>query len=140
MRMTYKKRDFARILRQDQTSAEEKVWELLRKNQFMGLKFRRQHLIEGFVVDFYCHDLKLAIELDGGIHNRKMNKAYDEFRQTELEAEGLRFIRITNEEFETDPEILFNRIKQFLPSPQPAGRQALGEGRLRSTKCLRKTG
>lgn len=119
--MTYKKRDFARILRQDQTTVEERVWELLRNNRFLGLKFRRQHVIEGFVVDFYCHELKLAIELDGAVHNRKMNKAYDDYRQTELEAEGLSFIRITNEEFENDPEILFRKIEQFLPSPLGRG-------------------
>jgi len=62
------KKQFARQLRQDQTSAEEKVWELLRDKRLLGLKFRRQHVIEGFVVDFYCHEHRLAIEVDGGIH------------------------------------------------------------------------
>ncbi len=53
----------------------------------MNLKFRRQHVIEGFVVDFYCHDLRLAIEIDGKVHDRQ--REYDEIRQTLIEGEGL---------------------------------------------------
>jgi len=128
--MTYKKREFARQLRQDQTLVEERVWELLRNNQFMGLKFRRQHVIEGFVVDFYCHEYKLAIELDGGIHSRKMRQQYDQLRQIELEAEGVSFIRILNSEFIRNENILFDKIRKRINSaPRP-----LGEGP--STKKL----
>lgn len=116
MRMTYKKREFARQLRQDQTSAEEKVWQLLRKNQFMRLKFRRQHVIEGFVVDFYCHEHKLAIEIDGRVHNKIMHKEYDAARQIEIESEGIKFIRITNEEIERNENILFDKIREAISS------------------------
>lgn len=112
MRMRYKKRDFARQLRQEQTSAEEKVWELLRNNKFMGLKFRRQHVVEGFVVDFYCHEYKLAIEIDGGIH--KEQKDYDELRQVEIETKDVTFIRITNEEIERDETIVLKKIKEVI--------------------------
>ena len=114
MRMTYKKREFARQLRQDQTAAEEKVWQLLRNNQFEGLKFRRQHVIEGFVVDLYCHEHKLAIEIDGGIHNSKMNRDYDGLRQAELESKGIRFIRITNKELNKDENIIFDKIREAI--------------------------
>jgi len=118
MRMKYKKRDFARQLRHEQTSAEEKVWQLLRKNQFMGLKFRRQHVIEGFVVDFYCHEYKLAVEIDGGIHNKQ--KDYDEWRQSEIEAKDITFVRITNKEIERDGTIVLKKIKEVIkPLRQP---------------------
>jgi very-short-patch-repair endonuclease len=122
MRMTYKKREFARQLRQGQTSAEEKVWQLLRNNQFMGLKFRRQHVIEGFVVDFYCDEHRLAIELDGGIHNEAMRKDYDDIRQIELESKGVQFIRITNKEIDMNEDIMFDKIRiALLPSPSGRG-------------------
>jgi len=59
------KKRFARSLRKNQTPAEMKVWKLLRNRRFLGLKFRRQHVVEGFVVDFYCPECKIAIEIDG---------------------------------------------------------------------------
>jgi len=122
MRMTYKKREFARQLRQDQTSAEEKVWQLLRNNQFMGLKFRRQHVVEGFVVDFYCHEHGLVIELDGGIHDRKMRRDYDRLRQIELGAKGIAFIRIRNDEFIHNENVLFDKIREKIKlAPRPLG-------------------
>jgi very-short-patch-repair endonuclease len=107
------KRDFARQLRRDQTSYEEKVWELLRARRLFGLKFRRQHVIEGFVVDFYCSEHKLAIEIDGGIHNRR--KEYDELRQREIEAKGNIIIRIKNEDLNNNCDMLIKKIKEALP-------------------------
>lgn len=114
MRMKYIKRDFARQLRKEQTPAEKKVWELLRNRKFMGLKFRRQHVIEGFVVDFYCHEYKLAIEIDGGIHKRQ--RVYDELRQIEIEAKDVTFIRVTNEEIESDKTVVLKKIKEVIES------------------------
>jgi len=127
MQMKYIKREFARQLRQNQTPFEERVWELLRNNQFMGLKFRRQHVIEGFVVDFYCHEQRLAIEIDGSIHENRMHKDYDELRQREIEAEDIKVVRITNEEFEKDENILLVRMKEaiglaYINTPSPSGR------------------
>ncbi|KPJ66872.1 hypothetical protein AMJ44_07680 [candidate division WOR-1 bacterium DG_54_3] len=112
MRMHYKKREFARVLRKDQTSCEEKVWQLLRNRQFMGLKFRRQHVVEGFVVDFYCQEYKLAIELDGKVHDKQ--KDYDELRDEEIGSENVSLIRICNEEVEKDPKIVLQKIKEHL--------------------------
>ncbi len=98
-------------------------------------------MIEGFVVDFYCHDQKLAIELDGRIHNKKTRKEYDELRQAEIESKSIKIIRIRNEEFEKDENILFGRIesalkyKQYHITPSPFGRGGAevslvgGEGR-----------
>ena len=77
------KRNFARILRKDQTKAEKIIWELLHNRKFMDLKFRRQHVIEGFVLDFYCHELRLGLEIDGSVHLKK--KEYDALRQNIIE-------------------------------------------------------
>jgi very-short-patch-repair endonuclease len=67
------KKRFARQLRQEQTKAEKIVWEQLRNRKFKGLKFRRQHVIEGFILDFYCPDAKLGIEVDGNIHQKALD-------------------------------------------------------------------
>lgn len=108
------KRDFARSLRKEQTSAEEAVWNSLRNRRYLELKFRRQHVIEGFVVDFYCKEHNLAIEVDGSIHKRR--KDYDEIRQSLIESKGVMFVRVTNEEVKRDPRILYERIKMSIRS------------------------
>lgn len=92
--------------------AEEKVWELLRDRRLFGLKFRRQHVIEGFVVDFYCLERKLAIEIDGRIHDRKQD--YDRLRQQEIEAKSNTVIRVKNEEIFDNCSILIKRIKEVI--------------------------
>jgi len=124
--MHYKKREFARYLRKDQTPAEEKLWCLLRNRKFLGLKFRRQHVIEGFVVDFYCDECKLAIELDGKIHDHR--KDYDELRDEALESEGINLVRIRNREIEKDPETVLRKIKKYINAINPT-LLPLGEGR-----------
>ncbi|MCX6230807.1 MAG: endonuclease domain-containing protein [Bacteroidetes bacterium] len=86
----------ARILRKTMTKAEIKLWQHLQKNQFNGLKFRRQHPINRFIVDFYCHTLKLVIEIDGGVHQEAIQIERDENRTYELEQFGLKVIRFEN--------------------------------------------
>ncbi|MCU0641352.1 MAG: endonuclease domain-containing protein [Candidatus Margulisbacteria bacterium] len=131
--MTERKRDFARQLRQDQTAAEEKAWSLLRNNQIGGLKFRRQHVVEGFVVDFYCPRLKLAIELDGGVHDRKMNKDYDELRQIELESKGVAVLRFRNEQVMQDEKIIEKKILALAPWERAVKRKLMkNENRVRA--------
>jgi very-short-patch-repair endonuclease len=105
------KKTFARNLRHESTTEEKKVWNVLRNKKFHNYKFRRQHVIEGFVVDFYCEKLLLAIELDGKIYERQ--KDYDELRQQLIEEKGIKFIRVTNEEIKKDITILFNKISEF---------------------------
>ena len=106
--MQYIKKQFARNLRKESTPEEEKIWDVLRNRKFHNYKFRRQHVIEGFVVDFYCKNLRLAIEVDGKIHERQ--KEYDELRQRLIEEKGIKFIRVTNEEVNRDIEIFFSKI------------------------------
>ncbi|EKE06687.1 MAG: hypothetical protein ACD_18C00305G0005 [uncultured bacterium] len=86
-----------KILRQDQTKAESILWSHLRSRK-MGVRFRRQYSIESFIVDFYCHELKLIIELDGWIHGEEENKKKDIIRQNILEKLGFKIIRYKNEQ------------------------------------------
>jgi very-short-patch-repair endonuclease len=110
--LQYIKKVFTRSLRKEQTREEAIVWNLLRNRKFMNLKFRRQHDIEGFIVDFYCHQLRLAVEIDGKIHDKQ--KDYDELRQDLISGKGIRFVRVTNDEVSRDINILFERIRSFI--------------------------
>jgi very-short-patch-repair endonuclease len=90
-----------RQLRRDATSSEATLWRALRKRG-LGHKFRRQHPLGPFVLDFLCPALRLAVEIDGGIHRRSDQAAYDRFRQEMIEGYGLRFVRLSSEEVEGD--------------------------------------
>jgi very-short-patch-repair endonuclease len=116
--MHYTKKLFAQELRKDSTPEEKTVWGMLRNRRFKDLKFRRQHILQGFVVDFYCHELRLAIEIDGKVHQKQLE--YDALRQILIEEKGIRFLRITNEEINKDVRILLHKIEDFLPPPLPS--------------------
>jgi very-short-patch-repair endonuclease len=75
----------ARTLRKNTTDAERRLWEKLRNRKLRNLKFRRQHPIHKYVADFYCAEHKVVVELDGGIHQLKEQKIYDQERTNELE-------------------------------------------------------
>ena len=79
-----------------------------------NLKFRRQHPIKYYIADFYCHKVRLVIELDGGIHNRKDVKEHDENRQAEIERFDLQILRFKNEQVMEDVESVLNEIREFL--------------------------
>jgi len=87
----------AREHRNNSTPAEEILWNYLKTKPF-GIKFRRQHPYSIYILDFYCHSLKLVIEVDGSIHNLKEVKNNDIERQRHLEKDGLRVVRFTNDE------------------------------------------
>jgi len=89
---------FARGLRQAQTPAEAKLWRALRSGRLDGLKFRRQHPIEPYFVDFACEALRLVIEVDGGVHDDDERVLKDELRQRNLEALGWLVLRFPNVE------------------------------------------
>jgi very-short-patch-repair endonuclease len=74
----------AKLLRESMTEAEKRLWLFLNKNKIMGLRFRAQHPIERFIADFYCHAIKLVIEVDGDIHKNQENQEYDIGRTAEL--------------------------------------------------------
>ncbi len=86
----------ARELRREPTPAERHAWSLIQNRQLLGLKFRRQHVLHGFIVDFYCPALKLVLELDGDPHDGAMQAGYDAARTACLKSAGYQVIRIRN--------------------------------------------
>lgn len=103
----------AKALRNTLTHAELVLWSYL-KTSPMGLKFRRQHPTGIYIVDFYCHELKLVIEVDGKIHERIENRKDDEKRQKDLEDWGIEVVRFRNDEVELKLEEVINRIETIL--------------------------
>jgi cyclase len=104
----------AEKLRANMTEAEKILWEELRNKKFLGLKFRRQHPISRFIVDFYCHKFNLVIELDGNIHNLPEVKARDKNRENELKEFGLTILRIKNHEITNDLNSALDKIKEAI--------------------------
>lgn len=101
----------ARKLRQPLTPAEDKLWQAVRNRKLGGAKFRRQHPISWFIVDFYCHEHKLVVEVDGDIHLLPDLKERDEYRQEQLEALGLQVVRFTNEEVLGELTMVLHKIE-----------------------------
>ena len=83
-------------LRNNMPKAEILLWSRLCRRQVTGAKFRRQYGVDQFVVDFYCPEVKLAIEVDGSSHDSNEAQAYDQARQRQIEALGIRFLRFRN--------------------------------------------
>ncbi len=115
---------FARFMRKESTDAESILWQLLRNRQLNGFKFRRQHpLREHFILDFYCRESKLGIELDGAVHDLKDQKEYDDFRTKAVAELGTQIIRFRNSEIITDAENVLQKILDAVvarsPSPVP---------------------
>ena len=84
------------------TEAEEMLWKHLRNNKLNGLKFRRQHPLDIYIADFYCHQKKLIIEIDGGVHDIPEQEEYDNGRTFELEEKGFKVLRFRNEDVLND--------------------------------------
>ena len=102
----------ARELRQQQTKPESLLWQVLRAKRLCGLKFRRQHPIGPFFADFACIEQRLVIELDGGYHDYLHDQ--DMSRQANLESEGWRVLRFSNEDVLHDVEAVAISIARFL--------------------------
>jgi very-short-patch-repair endonuclease len=103
----------ARDLRNQPTDAERTLWMHLRTKP-QGYKFRRQHPAGNYIIDFYCHSLKLAIEADGSIHDKDDIMQADAERQKILEASGITFIRFTNEEIMLHMDYVIEKIDQVI--------------------------
>jgi methylmalonyl-CoA mutase cobalamin-binding domain/chain len=127
-----------RELRQNATDAENLLWQLLRNRSLHDSKFRRQHPLEGYILDFYCDEAKLAIELDGGQHLEEKQVSYDAKRTEILNNAGIRVLRFWNNDVLKNTEIVLNEIwlaleETLTPNPSPKGRGELpplplGEG------------
>jgi very-short-patch-repair endonuclease len=88
----------AREMRKNPTDSEKKLWKELQKFRTKGFIFRRQHPIDIFIADFYCHKLRLIIEADGEIHDNEESQEYDEGRSAELEKYDIKVLRFKNSE------------------------------------------
>ena len=105
----------AKHLRKNTTEAEIFLWAYL-KQGINGFKVRRQHPIGVYIADFYCHQVRLIIELDGSIHHEQSIKNDDELRQRELESWGYKVIRFTNEEVLQKVESVIEIISNLISS------------------------
>jgi CRISPR/Cas system-associated endonuclease Cas1/very-short-patch-repair endonuclease len=129
----------------NKTKAEEILWQVLRNRQVENAKFRRQHPLNNFIADFYCHEKKLVIEVDGGYHNEQDQKKQDDARTAVINEFGIQVVRFTNDDIfhsiitviqkiaaalatsprpspEGEGESEVNAIDVFAPSPQGEGR------------------
>ena len=104
----------AQSLRKNQTDAEKLLWQSLRNRGLNGYKFRRQHPIHFYFADFYCHELRLIIEVDGNIHLNPEIRNHDKNRTEELSRFGIYILRFTNEEILYSIESVKSRIKQYI--------------------------
>src|SRR5205814_10224111 len=119
---------FARAceLRHNPTPAERHAWTLLRNRGVLGLKFRRQHVLHGFIVDFYCVARRLVVELEGDAHDARDRQTYDAARAAFLEAAGYRVVRMRNrdvtpEHLELVPREALQRSLEVPPLPKGEG-------------------
>ena len=109
-----------RELRKEETLAEKKFWSFVRNRQINGMKFRRQYpisfewddQIKHFIADFYCHEFKLVIEIDGGIHEQQKN--YDILRTYIIKQIGIKVIRFSNNEVLNDIDTVLVNLKKFV--------------------------
>ena len=107
-------------LRNNLTPAEAKLWTLLKSKKLDGRKFRRQHSVGNYILDFYCPTEKLAIELDGAHHFTEDGLKYDEARTTYLNSVGIRVVRFENRLVFDDPEFVLREIKKYFLPPRPS--------------------
>ena len=105
----------AAILRARMTPAEELLWDLLKSNEWR-LNFRRQHPLYKYIADFYCHKIKLAIELDGGYHENQEVKIYDEERELDIKQFGISVLRFRNEEIINNSDAVLKKIGDTIAS------------------------
>ena len=107
-----------RELRKNMTDAEKKLWSLLRNRQFEGLKFRRQHAIGKYIVDFICFEKKIVIEVDGSQHLE--NKIYDANRTEWLQKQDFKVIRFWNNDVLNEIEVVLDKLYEKIKnSPSP---------------------
>ncbi len=122
--------EIARRLRRRQTAHEDALWTFLRNRGLGGAKFRRQHPLGRYIPDFYCHELGLGVELEGGIHSQEEQREYDAVRREVIEQMRVELLFFKNEEVDQDMEGVLDAILRAIhsrgdaltPGPSPAGR------------------
>jgi type I restriction enzyme R subunit len=116
----------AKELRQSQTPAEDAMWELLRDRELLGFKFRRQHQIGNYIADFYCHEAKLVVEIDGSVHAAAEKQKKDKKREVYFKGLGFKIVHLSNIVVLENPSKALDSIAAHLPTP--FGRGDGGEG------------
>ena len=106
-----------KLLRGKLSSAEISLWKQLKTKKLDDRKFRRQYSFGRYVVDFYCPEVKLAIEVDGGYHKSANMKEYDPERQIFIESFGVKFLRFSNEDISQNLLAVLNKIRLNLSPP-----------------------
>ncbi|MCC9167584.1 endonuclease domain-containing protein [Pontibacter harenae] len=114
-------REKARELRKNSTLSEVLLWQEIKERKMHGVQFHRQVPVQDFIVDFYCHELRLAIEVDGKSHEYKVS--YDNKRQLELEQYGVKFLRFDDLEVKKDIGNVIRTIKHWIEEKQESDSQ-----------------
>lgn len=104
-------KDYRKELRNNLTPAEARLWSMLKDKQLEGRKFRRQHSIDNFIVDFYCPQEKLVIELDGEVHDNILSERKDNERDLKLKSYGITVLRLENKLVFKQSDLVLNTIK-----------------------------
>jgi very-short-patch-repair endonuclease len=107
----------ARKFRKEMTESERRLWEKLRGNRLLGMHFRRQHVVHGFIVDFYCHEARLVIEVDGAIHHSTQNRDIE--REKIIESLEMKIIRFSNEQVDQNIEGVISEIEKWCEKVSP---------------------
>lgn len=126
--LTYnpKLKELAKQLRKNSTLSEVLLWQQLKGKQMRGYRFHRQKPIQHYIVDFFCHELMLGIEIDGITHNEKID--YDIHRQRQIELLGVHFLRFNDEDVKTNLAGVLEAIKMWIEendTPRPSGHPSL---------------
>jgi len=106
--------EYAKQMRHAPTEAELLTWGLLTREIFKRHHFRRQHPIATYIADFYLHSVKFVIEIDGGYHQHKFQKEYDDFRDKDMEALNISVLRLTNQEIMYKPDTAIIKIAETI--------------------------
>lgn len=109
-----KLKEYARVLRNNSTKSEIKLWKVLKNKNIKGYDFHRQKPLLNFIADFYCYELKLVIELDGFTHEFEKIKNKDKYKQAKLEEFGLTVLRFTDEEIFSEFDLVINSIEKYI--------------------------
>ena len=104
----------AKEFRKNPTKSEKIMWNALRNRQFLNLKFRRQYLVDGYLIDFYCSELRLAIEVDGPIHSQKGQTENDQARQNIIEKKNIKFFRVKSKAIESNINQVLKELDVFI--------------------------
>jgi adenine-specific DNA-methyltransferase len=117
---------YAREMRKRMPTAEQLLWYLIRNRRIAGAKFRRQHPVGRYILDFYCVEKKLAVELDGGQHSEQQN--YDQQRDAYLEQQGIEVLRFWNNQMLLETEVVLESIYLNLVGNNPSPASGRGAG------------